>query len=42
MAEAWRVTPGALEWLDRRVKTLRAEKRAAARKRQKKTGKRRR
>jgi tetratricopeptide (TPR) repeat protein len=42
MAEAWRGTPGALEWLDRQVKTLRAEKRAAARKRQKKAGKRRR
>jgi tetratricopeptide (TPR) repeat protein len=42
MAEAWRVTPGALEWLDRRVKTMRAEKRAASRKRQKKAGKRRR
>jgi tetratricopeptide (TPR) repeat protein len=42
MAEAWRRTPGALEWLDGQVKTMRAEKRAAARKRQKRTGKRRR
>jgi tetratricopeptide (TPR) repeat protein len=36
MGEAWRRTPGALEWLDRQVKARRAEKRAAARKRQKK------
>jgi tetratricopeptide (TPR) repeat protein len=36
LGEVWRQTPGALEWLDRQVRARRAEKRAAARKRQKK------
>lgn len=40
MGEAWRCTPGALEWLDAQVKARRAQKRQAARQRQKKARKR--
>jgi tetratricopeptide (TPR) repeat protein len=40
MDAAWRATPGALEWLGRQVQAMRAEKRAAARRRDKKVRKR--
>jgi tetratricopeptide (TPR) repeat protein len=40
MEAAWRATPGALEWLGRQVQAMRAAKRAAARRRDKKARKR--
>jgi len=36
MIPAWRATPGALEWLGQRVQAMRTERRAAARRRDKK------